>query len=535
MRDAAEEVIQVLKDGSLRDPERHDQISRLLTGKGAGTARGANGGLAPERYAEFVRLGKRLDDYDEITKQGDTGGDSGDANDDDRKGERVDDEMGVAVVFDDSDDEDDPNRPEGASDIEDGVVIDASSSDSEDSDDENNGNGEMNDDDEQPRQRRRNKKGDDNDDTNVDDNNDEEKLIQGGDDGNKKKRRGQERVLSVHEIDAHFLQRQLSRHIDDAAESAKMASEVLDVLNILNHTDVRECENKLLFLLRFDMFDTIKLLLRNRVKVWACVSMKRAQTEEERNSIEKSLMEEPTGEGKLVWNEMHSKSRAEDWSRERMKGLTDTLKGGDPSTDTKDVSKALDSINVKTEDTISSNKMDVDGDGNIKKEDVVELDLEQLVFREGSHTMSNKKCDLPDASWRAMKKGYEEVHVPAVKAIIPEGEELIKISDLPKWTHSAFKGMDKLNRIQSKLYDVALKSSENILLCAPTGAGKTNVACLTMLNILGQFKKEDESFDLNSFKIVYVAQRRRSIDGHKGCLKGFGFNQCQDRRYHLIQ
>jgi pre-mRNA-splicing helicase BRR2 len=511
LRDAAEEVIQVLKDGSLRDPERHDQISRLLTGKGAGTARGASGGLAPERYAEFVRLGKRLDDYDEITKQGGAGGDGGDANDDDRKGERVDDEMGVAVVFDDSDDEDDPNRPEGASDIEDGVVIDASSSDSEDSDDENNGNGEMNDDEEEPRQKRRNKKGDDNDDTNVDDNNDEEKLIQGGDDGNKKKRRGQERVLSVHEIDAHFLQRQLSRHIEDAAESAKMASEVMDVLNILNHTDVRECENKLLFLLRFDMFDTIKLLLRNRVKVWACVSMKRAQTEEERNTIEKSLMEEPTGEGKLVWNEMHSKSRAEDWSRERMKGLTDTLKGGDPSTDTKDVSKALDSINVKKEDTISSNKMDVDGDDNIKKEAVVELDLEQLVFREGSHTMSNKKCDLPDASWRAMKKGYEEVHVPAVKAIIPEGEELIKISDLPKWTHSAFKGMDKLNRIQSKLYDVALKSSENILLCAPTGAGKTNVACLTMLNILGQFKKEDESFDLNSFKIVYVAPMKALV------------------------
>ena len=247
LRDAAEEVIQILKDGGLRDPERHDQISRLLTGKGAaGTTRSRStggGGLAPERYAEFVRLGKRLDDYDDLTERGNDGG-GGDANDDDGKGDRVDDEMGVAVVFDDSDDEDeDPNRPEGASDIEDGVVIDASSDSEDDSDDENDGNDDMNTNGTQE-QRRRQAKGDDNENDDVDD--DEEKLVQGGDVGSKKKRRGQERVLSVHEIDAHFLQRQLSRHIDDAAESARVACEVLNVLNISSNTDVRECENNFL-------------------------------------------------------------------------------------------------------------------------------------------------------------------------------------------------------------------------------------------------------------------------------------------------
>ena len=118
-----------------------------------------------------------------------------------------------------------------------------------------------------------------------------------------------------------------------------------------------------------------------------------------------------------------------------------------------------------------------------------------------------------------MKKGYEEVHVPAVRAVIPKDERLIEISELPKWTHSAFAGMEKLNRIQSKMYDVALKTSENILLCAPTGAGKTNVACLTMLNILGQFKKQrmendddgEESFDLSSFKIVYIAPMKALV------------------------
>lgn len=512
LRDAAEQVIQLLKNSDKRDPDRHNELSLLLTQKGASKVRGS-GGLSSEKYAEFVRLGKRLDDYDEITKSGNYGGtgDSNPNNDDDMKGEKVDDDMGVAVVFDDSEDEDDdPNRPEGASDIEDGVVIDASSSDSEDDDEDDNDN----ENEEKPR-----RSGHDSDENKVDDNDDEEKLIQGKENGSSKKRRSEERILSVHEIDAHFLQRQLSRHMDDAAKSARMASEVLDVLSIQNRTDVRECENKLLLLLHFDMFETIKLLLRNRVKVWACVSMKRAQTEEERNFIEKSMMEEPTGEGKAVWKEMHSKSRAEDWSRERMKGLKDSFNVGDQSQDTKDVSKALDSIDIKSEDKKTSINMDIDEDEYTRNEKTTELDLEQLVFSKGSHTMSNKKCDLPEGSWRAMKKGYEEVHVPAVKAIIPEDEELVKISDLPEWTRSAFKGMDKLNRIQSKLYEVALHSSENILLCAPTGAGKTNVACLTMLNTLGQFKKKindninygKESFDLNSFKIVYVAPMKALV------------------------
>jgi replicative superfamily II helicase len=43
------------------------------------------------------------------------------------------------------------------------------------------------------------------------------------------------------------------------------------------------------------------------------------------------------------------------------------------------------------------------------------------------------------------------------------------------------------------MYDVALRTSENLLLCAPTGAGKTNVAFLAMLDILGQYRREKEA------------------------------------------
>lgn len=83
--------------------------------------------------------------------------------------------------------------------------------------------------------------------------------------------------------------------------------------------------------------------------------------------------------------------------------------------------------------------------------------------------------------------------------------------------------MERLNPVQSKVCPVALESSENMLICAPTGAGKTNVAMLTMLNILGQFRKANQpdatdeetsagdAFDLRKFKIVYIAPMKALV------------------------
>lgn len=65
--------------------------------------------------------------------------------------------------------------------------------------------------------------------------------------------------------------------------------------------------------------------------------------------------------------------------------------------------------------------------------------------------------------------GYEEVHVPALKAkpFAPD-ESLYAVEKLPKYVQPAFEDFKTLNRIQSRLYKAALDSDENILLCAPT-------------------------------------------------------------------
>jgi len=56
-------------------------------------------------------------------------------------------------------------------------------------------------------------------------------------------------------------------------------------------------------------------------------------------------------------------------------------------------------------------------------------------------------------------------------------------------------GMTSLNRVQSRVADSALYSSENMLVCAPTGAGKTNVAMLCILHELGLHRRQDGSID----------------------------------------
>ena len=86
--------------------------------------------------------------------------------------------------------------------------------------------------------------------------------------------------------------------------------------------------------------------------------------------------------------------------------------------------------------------------------------------------MSNKKCKLPEGSFKRSKKGYEEIHVPAPKKKDVDASEKVPITALPEWTQAAFPGIRTFNVVQSKLYPVAFGQDEPLLLCAPTGAGK---------------------------------------------------------------
>uniref|UniRef100_A0AAQ4RIN1 U5 small nuclear ribonucleoprotein 200 kDa helicase n=1 Tax=Gasterosteus aculeatus aculeatus TaxID=481459 RepID=A0AAQ4RIN1_GASAC len=140
------------------------------------------------------------------------------------------------------------------------------------------------------------------------------------------------------------------------------------------------------------------------------------------------------------------------------------------------------------------------------------LDLDDLAFTQGSHFMANKRCQLPDGSFRKQRKGYEEVHVPALKPKpFADDEVLVPIEKLPKYAQAGFEGFKTLNRIQSKLFKTALETDENLLVCAPTGAGKTNVALMAMLREIGKHINLDGTINVDDFKIIYIAPMRSLV------------------------
>ena len=65
-------------------------------------------------------------------------------------------------------------------------------------------------------------------------------------------------------------------------------------------------------------------------------------------------------------------------------------------------------------------------------------------------------------------------------------ERLISVSELNPIGRLAFAGLKTLNRLQSIVCPAAYTTNENLLVCAPTGAGKTNAAMLCVLRTVEQ-------------------------------------------------
>ncbi|XP_020415690.1 DExH-box ATP-dependent RNA helicase DExH14-like [Prunus persica] len=83
-------------------------------------------------------------------------------------------------------------------------------------------------------------------------------------------------------------------------------------------------------------------------------------------------------------------------------------------------------------------------------------------------------------------------------------EKLIEITELDEFAEAAFRGYNSLNRIQSRIFHTIYYTNGNILVCAPTGACKTNIAMISILHEIAQHFK-DGYLHKDEFKIVYVA------------------------------
>ncbi|CCG83995.1 protein of unknown function [Taphrina deformans PYCC 5710] len=274
--------------------------------------------------------------------------------------------------------------------------------------------------------------------------------------------------VNVSEIDSFWLQRKIASEYPSHAD-AHMTQEKADSAYALLSSPISlgMLENDLMDLFEYDKFQLVQILVKNRQSIVWCTKLARSSSSEETNRIRSDIQNQ---------------------------GLTELLRELDGTAEVSEETKA------------SSDLRPMEVDDSIPQKPLKTVDLEDLAFTQGNHLMSNKKVSLPEGSFKRSHASYEEVHVPAPKKADVTNDIRVPITDMPDWTHAAFGNTVELNRIQSRMFPTAFGSDENVLLCAPTGAGKTNVAMLTILHEISKHRDEDTGvIRLGDFKIVYIA------------------------------
>jgi pre-mRNA-splicing helicase BRR2 len=476
VRSAADAVLEYLKDDSMKDYDKKKEIDDLV---------GIS--MSSKEFNELVNLGKKITDYDAQDEDEKMEDDNG-ADD----GAELDEKQGVAVVFDESDEDEDgvertyEVRDEGDTssdeepdnDVEDipGLEESATAGGAADG-----GFGD-------------------------DDVSDGGMIIDGGlqEPDSRKKKDTSSASIAAHEIDAYWLQRQIGSVYTDAHIQQTKTQEALQMLSGLTEDGeempLREIENDLMELFDYEQPEIVGKLISNREKIVWVTRWRRAEDDDTKRLVGKDMIE--AGQRGIL---------------DELLGRDDNFEA-DGSRPAKKMKMDLMDIDIPTHATNGNVKEEPkDGTlaGGLQPRKL--LKLENLVFDQGNHLMTNPSVKLPQGSTKRTFKGYEEIHVPAPKAKRDANERNIPTSELPDWARQGFGSAKELNRIQSKCFPTAFNDDDNMLICAPTGSGKTNVAMLTMLREIGKNRNpETGEIMLDDFKIIYIAPLKALVHEQAG-------------------
>ena len=475
VRSAADAVLEFLKDENMKDFDKKKDIDDLLATS-----------MSAKEFNELVNLGKKITDYD---AQDDDDMIDGDGGTGPEGGAELDERQGVAVVFDESDDDD-----------EDGVARtnevrdeDDPSSD-EDIEDDRQGS-------EAPRVIAAGEGGD------LDGNDEEEMIIDGNvqSAATKQSSNSKQAIILARDIDAFWLQRQIGSLYSDAHIQQTKTQEALQILAGVSADGearpLREIENDLMELFDYEHHELVEKLVMNRDKVvWVTRWRRAAEDADARADIEREMVSEGY---RTILDELQGRDEKDLAVQKSKKLKLDLMDIDVPSNGTNGVSKD----GAKEGSLVSG----------LQPKRLI--NLENLVFDQGNHLMTNPNVKLPQGSIKRTFKGYEEIHVPAPKRHKdPTGERAeMPASELPDWSRPGFGSSAKLNRIQTKCFPAAFQDDGNMLVCAPTGSGKTNVAMLAMLREIGKHRNPDTGeIMLDDFKIVYIAPLKALVQEQVG-------------------
>ena len=422
VRSAADAVLEVLKLEGVKDFDKKRQVEEVV------------GTVTSDMFGQLVSLAKKITDY--------SGEDVAVVDPDlEKKDAEIDDELGVAVVFDEEEQEEDDDEGYEIKDESDDEEAEAAAKEDEDASGESEEAGE-------------------------------EELVIGGEGKKAKGVKADKDIVSPHVIDGFWVQRQISEIYPDPVTAADKAASVLSILG--SESNLRDVENQLIELFEFLSFHTVTKFLKNRdVIVW-CTKLARSNADE-RVNVEVAMREKGVG---WILRELAGDRQ--------VKATTDAMDVDEAKSEVPKTATLAPGTTLQPKRTV---------------------DLESMMFSQGGHLMSNKKCKLPEGSFKRSRKGFEEIHVPAPKQKPMAEGELVPISALPSWAREAFT-VTKLNRVQSKLYPVAFGTDEPILLCAPTGAGKVGIHFNRTSYPINKFPVLDERCHAHDPQRACQGQRR---------------------------
>lgn len=470
VRSAADAALEILKDDSMKDYDKKKEIDDLV-----GTS------MSSRQFNELMNLGKKITDYDaqEDDERAGSGADG-------IEGAELDEREGVAVVFDESDED------------EDGVARTYEVRDEDEHSSDEEGSVDVGGENEPPEFDVESNK--------SNSGSEDEMLIDNGLVAPTSQRKDKsQRHIPVHEIDAYWLQRQIGSVFSDAHLQQTKTQEGLRILSGLSpdgeKMPLRDIENDLMELFDYEQAELVGTLVANRDRiVWTTKWRQSAEDVDARKLIEDQMRE--TGQQPLLEEVLGKGTQEETKTNKRP---------------TKKLKMDLMDIDIPSGTAVGATKEEPSDGliGGLQPRQVI--NLENLVFDQGNHLMTNPNVKLPQGSTKRTFKGYEEIHVPAPKPKREAGERNLPTSELPDWARQGFGTAKELNRVQTRCFPSAFHDDTNMLICAPTGSGKTNVAMLTILREIGKHRDpETGEIMLDDFKIVYIAPLKALVQEQVG-------------------
>jgi pre-mRNA-splicing helicase BRR2 len=350
VRSAADATLEYLKDDDLKDFDKKKEIDDIL---------GVS--MSPKQFNELINLGKKITDYDAQDEDEEM-------EDVQRAGEdEIDGRQGVAVNFENEDEDE-------------GLVDEVRDESSEDED--------LGDEEDRPEIQEvaeGGEAGQDRDEEEAGLTSGEAMVIDAA--PGREVKSQEKNYVPARDIDAYWLQRQIGRLYPDAHTQHDKTLQALKILSGEpdepggEEKQLRDIENDLMELFDYEHHEIVQKLIENREKVVWLTRLAKAEDQEGRETVEREMASEGL---RWILDELHGKLK-DDQKKPKMEIKMDIDKGafedGQPPKEERPQGLV----------------------GGLQPKKLINLD--NLVFDQGNHLMTNPRVTLPDGTTKRTFKG----------------------------------------------------------------------------------------------------------------------------------